>query len=53
MLQDINKDYTSLIFKSVRFPKPQILLALFWTNLQSPAQLYVTDRSNSEIQMSL
>ena len=30
------KDYTSLFFKSVRFPKPEIFLELFWTNLQSP-----------------
>ena len=25
-----------LIFKSVRFPKPQVLFEIFWTNLQSP-----------------
>ena len=29
MLQEINEDYTSLIFKSVRFPKPEMFLELF------------------------
>ena len=28
-IQWINKDCTSLIFKSVRFPKPEIFLELF------------------------
>jgi len=32
----LNKDDTSLIFKRVRFPKPQIFFEIFCTNLQSP-----------------
>ena len=50
MLWVINKDYTSVTFKSVGFPNPQIFLKLFWTNLQSPAYFYVTHRHNSDIQ---
>ena len=30
------RKFLILMFKSVRFPKPQILLEIFWTNLQTP-----------------
>ena len=50
MSYEINKHYTCLIFKYVRFPKPEIFLELFWTNLQSPGYLFVTHRHNSQIQ---
>ena len=36
LLYEINKDDTSLILKSVRFPNPQIFVEIFCTNLQSP-----------------
>ena len=36
MLYEINKDDTSLFLKSVRFPKPQIFVEIFCTNLKSP-----------------
>ena len=39
MLQEIDKEATCPSFKSSRFPKPQIFVQIFCTNLQSPVQL--------------
>ena len=51
MLYEIRKDYTSLIFKSVSFPKPEIFLEFFLNKFTEPrAEFYVTHRHNSEIQ---
>ena len=36
MLQEIGKEDTSPSFKSVHFPKLQIFIEIFCTNLQSP-----------------